>query len=120
MKKLFHWILVLSLGFLFFSCEDENIRELEDKINLKNSESFHYDLHISGDEEGATIIEQANHFEISELNRDETTNWSIVYTYKPEQGFSGSDSVTIETCTGGEGVTCTNLDTLKFIFNVTQ
>jgi len=113
-------LFIFLISTVIISCEDEKIEELNDAIQLKSSETFYYDFNISGDEEGATIIEQASHFEISELQRDESTNWSVVYRYKPEDTYLGKDTVSIETCTGGVGLSCTDLDTFIFVFNITE
>ncbi len=73
-----------------------------------------------GDEEGAIIIVQALHFEVSEFARNETTNWSVVYTYKPTPGYVGKDSVEIETCTGCNGVVCSEMEIVKLIFQIIE
>lgn len=107
------------LSVIFWHCERETfpIEKSGQNITLKNSNEYRLDLNISGDEEGATITEQAKHYLKSELQRDASTNWSIVYVYQPERDFTGIDSVEIETCTGGDGgdIPCTTeLIKLKF------
>jgi len=71
-------------------------------IELSSSEEYTYDLKVSGDEEGATIVTQAKHFEKSELVRNASTNYSIVYKYKAIDGYEGNDFVEIKTLTGGD------------------
>jgi len=68
----------------------------------------------------ATIITQAKHYQISELNRDSTNNWSVVYRYKPKTGFGGSDYVEIETCSGGQGLSCENIEIMQINFKITE
>lgn len=85
---------VLSLS----NCDKENTICLDSEINvtMNNSEAYELDLLISGDEEGASIITQAQHFQKSELIRDSTTNWSVVYYYEPLPNFTGIDFIEIE------------------------
>ena len=89
-------------------------------ITLRSGEMFTYDLNISGDEEGAVIKLQAKHFELSDLIRDSSTNWSVVYRYAPENGYTGKDYVEIETCTGGEGISCSEIGIVSINFNIIQ
>lgn len=118
-KHLF--ILVLLLAAIGWSCEkDTVIHENDYDVVVKSTETYRQNLNISGDEDGAVIIKQATHFEISELKRDSTTNWSVVYFYKPEAGFTGTDSVNIETNTGSNGASAGIKDTLKIVFLVTN
>ncbi len=72
-------------------------------VSIKNSEVYEYDTGIAGDEEGASIEQQASHFEISEINKDSSTQWSAVYKYKPEQGYIGTDNVELKTTQGSDG-----------------
>jgi hypothetical protein len=50
---------------------------------------------VLGDEEGASIAVQAQHYEKSELVRDESTNINVEYRYKPTSDFVGNDYVII-------------------------
>ena len=109
------------VSFLWYCDKDEATALNNDiDITLKNSESYSYNLNISGDEEGAIIKVQAMHFQISELIRDSGTNWSVVYIYKPVSGYVGSDYVEIETCTGGDGINCSDIETVKINFEITD
>ena len=66
--------------------ETENlVSEIE--VTINNFDDHEFDLRISGDEEGATIKTQAQHFQKSELIRDSSTNWSVVYRYKPLSNY---------------------------------
>ena len=67
----------------------------ESNVTLKNTESYSRTF-VLGDEEGALIMYQAQHYEKSELVRDENTNMNVEYRYKPITDFVGSDSVGLE------------------------
>ena len=99
--------------------ETENIVS-EIEVTINNSDDYEIDLMISGDEEGATIKTQAQHFQKSELIRDSSTNWSLVYRYKPVSNFTGMDFVEIETCTGGESTGCSNVEIVRINFTITN
>ena len=71
-----------------------NMQEVSN-VTLKNTESYSRTF-VSGDEEGASIIVQAEHFEKSELVRDESTNMNVEYRYKPTTDFVGNDYVVLE------------------------
>ena len=122
MKTTAKFFLLIISAIVIWSCDSETIPNdnNSNEISLKSSEEYRYDFNITGDEEGVTIKIEATHYEISEIIRDQTTNWSVVYHYKPEQGFTGKDSVTIETCTGGTGVNCTEIHQVKLYFNITE
>ena len=114
--------LLFLLSIVFVQCTKEDspgIKNSPLEIPLKNSGTYQYDFHISGDEEGAVIIQQAQHAVKSEIIRNETTNWSVVYVYQPEDDFTGIDSVKIETCTGGDGsINSCVTDTVQLIFHI--
>lgn len=89
-------LLFLIVIFVIQSCSNDdktNYTITEQTISINNSENFEYDLGYFGDEEGANIYTQAEHFEISELNRNEYQQ--IIYTYKTQDGFTGADFVEI-------------------------
>ena len=115
MKKVF---LIMLLTFGAFSCSnDDDISVTTESVNISNSETYQYDLGGFGDEDGARISKQAGHYEISELNRNET----IIYTYKAEEGFSGSDLVKIEIITGSDGSISGSVSKVVEIkFNITE
>ena len=71
-----------------------NIQEVSN-VTLKNTESYSRTF-VLGDEEGVVIMYQAQHYEKSELVRDESTNMNAVYCYKPSIGFVGTDYVGFE------------------------
>jgi len=112
----------LFLLFSLMSCDEEEMagitRDIE--VTITNVETYEYDLMISGDEEGAVIVTQAQHFQKSELVRDMSTNWSVVYRYMPMEDFTGTDFVDIETCTGGTGTGCSDIDIFRISFAITN
>ena len=119
MKAFQFAILFVILVFMGACTKDEVSKEIDPEVfTVKNTEDFSFDFEISGDEEGATIIVQAEHAEISEIKRDESTNWSVVYHYKPIENFVGTDSVRIELCTSGDGTTCGETTQITFFINV--
>jgi len=67
----------------------------ETNVTLKNTESYSRTF-VLGDEEGASIPVQAQHYETSELVRNESTNMNVEYRYKPTSGFVGNDYVILE------------------------
>ena len=67
----------------------------ETNVTLKNTESYSRTF-VLGDEEGASIPVQAQHYETSELVRDESTNMNVEYRYKPTSGFVGNDYVILK------------------------
>ena len=118
LKLSFLAICILSLT----NCNKEETENLvsEMEVTINNFDDFELDLMISGDEEGATIKTQAQHFQKSELIRDSSTNWNVVYSYKPLSNYTGMDFVEIETCTGGESIGCTNLEIVRINFVITN
>lgn len=109
--------LFVSLVFSLVLIGCDKVPE-EKVITLHCCETYTYDFNISGDEEGAVIKQQAKHYELSELVRDSSTNWSVVYRYTPEKGYTGEDYVEIENCTGGEGIACSEIGIVSIIFNI--
>ena len=124
MKRLSIIALSFVIAIILGGCHEEKIvlnsSSESRSVILKNTEEYALDLLISGDEEGAIIKTQAKIFQISELIRDSTTNWSVVYRYKPMASFTGTDYVEIETCTGGEGVDCNDIKVVSINFTITN
>lgn len=119
-------ILKLTLLTIFIitlsNCNKEENEYIANEVNvtIDNSDDYELDLMISGDEESATIQTQAKHFQKSELIRDSSTNWSVVYKYEPQTNYTGTDFVEIETCTGDESTGCSNFETLRINFIITN
>lgn len=122
MNRFVKIMFVIVCASFLCNCEKEEIVEKNETfhISLKNTEEYIHDFKISGDEEGATIKVQAKHFRISKIIRNESTNWSVVYHYKPETGFIGSDLVEIETNTGSDGSGNGKTNIVKLFFQITD
>ncbi len=122
MKTTVKSLFIIISAILVWGCESDEIPvdDNTNEITLKSGQEYKYDFNITGDEEGATIISQPKHAEISEIIRDETTDWSVVYMYKPVAGYTGTDSVEIETCTGGDGTTCGETKQYGIQFTITN
>jgi hypothetical protein len=91
------------------------------QVTIKNSDTYTYSTGIGGDEEGAKIIRQAENFEISELRRNQTTNWVVFYDYKPKSNFTGKDYIEIETYEGSNSASPpTKINTVKILITVTK
>lgn len=122
MKTTVNFALIILTVLAVWSCTSDEIpsdKNTQD-IALKSGQIYIYDFNISGDEEGATIITPPKHAEISEIVRDATTNWSVVYKYQAVAGYSGTDAVEIETCTGGDGTNCGETKLYLIQFNITK
>lgn len=82
-------------------CRESNRTETVNVV-LKNTETYEYPT-VGGDEDGARISTQANHYSISEIRRTAETNWVAVYVYRPAAGFVGSDHAELEILSGSDG-----------------
>jgi uncharacterized membrane protein len=99
-------IIFVCLIICFISCDMIANSDLDEKtiyVSIHNSEIYEYQTGIGGDEEEASIVIQAKHFEISDIIRNAETNWEAVYKYKPKSGYKGSDYMEIELGTGSDG-----------------
>jgi len=96
-----------------------NIQELSN-VTLKNTESYSRTF-VLGDEEGAIIMYQAQHYEKSELVRDESTNMNVEYHYKPTIDFVGTDYVGLEIYYNKTGEDrFAYIETVKINFTITN
>jgi len=66
------------------------------EATVKNSEEYEHRTGFGGDEQGASIKVQADHFEMSEIIRGPSTGFEPVYKYKAKSGYVGKDSVELE------------------------
>ena len=119
MKNILKTLLLLVTIPFIVSCQKEKTKIDEINVTLKNTESYHQTF-VLGDEEGATIKVQAQHYEKSEFIRDESTNMNVVYHYKPITDFVGKDYVVIEVCYNKTGVGPTDIQTVKINFTISK
>lgn len=119
MKKII-LVFLSSLLILTLSCDnnqDSNSDVSAITVPLNKAETYEYRTGIGGDEEGASIILQAKHFEISDIIRNGDTQFEAVYRYRPEPSFSGTDYVEIQLSTGSDGASSpTNVKIVKIKF----
>ena len=103
MKKLLPSLLLFCLIILSFSaCKKAAVYENITK-NLKVNESYEYNLGGFGDEEGAGISKQAQHFLTSEMDYTQINSSVINYKYKPALNFEGVDEVRLKSSRGSDG-----------------
>jgi hypothetical protein len=121
MKQIFKIVLLVIITLTCWSCNKDDSPESTTKIEvtITNTEEYIYDFNFSGDEEGASIITQAEHYQTSETYRD-TVDFSVLYRYIPEPEYTGTEYVKIETCTGGNGTMCSDKALFEIYFTVTQ
>ena len=116
----FGLVLLVVCFFLGTACNSSTDPEIEREsltVTIKNSEIYTYNTGIGGDEEGATISRQANHFEVSDIIRNADTMWQAVYTYKAKSGFSGVDYVELKLSRGSDGASPpTDIEIIKIEF----
>ncbi len=88
------------------------------KVSLQNGKMYQYPT-VSGDEDGARIALQPQHYMISEIRRNAETNWVATFVYQPTAGFVGSDYAEIEVLTGSDGASApTNIKKVAFYFAI--
>ena len=108
--------LLLVVGHLE-GCADGDSTEIV-RVSLKNAETYAYPTHV-GDEEGAIISTQPDHYTISEIRRDAGTRWDAVYFYQPAASYVGSDRAEIKIFTGSDGASPnTRVKTVLFYFEI--
>lgn len=115
--------LLISLVLANISCKKEEFPIDKDtiQVKIKNTDTYSYSTGISGDEEGAGIKRQAYHFEISELRRNQSTNFEVIYYYKPVPNFTGKDYIELETHQDSDGESPSGIiNTIKILINVTE
>ena len=124
MKDLFHTLALILLTFFLAQCSKEDSTKQNGPvelmcpndllyIDLSNTQELLLDLEVSGDEEGAQIILPPAHALKSELLRNSSTEGRAIYRYAPDPTYLGADSVFFQRCRGGQGVGCTQIDTVK-------
>lgn len=123
-KKTSAIVSAIIIATTYYGCKDDNsITQFSNggiTVEIKNLETYKYQT-VSGDEEGAIIKVQAEHFDISEIKRNTETNFAAVYTYKPKSNFVGHDYVVLETQIGSDGASAsTEIKTIKINFVVSR
>lgn len=109
--------LLVLLPFLHLGCRDSSSVDVI-SVSLKNADTYHYPT-VSGDEDGARMSIQAEHYSISEIRRDAETQWVAVYVYRPSAGYVGADYAEIEIFTGSDGASApTRITRIGFRFDV--
>lgn len=120
MKKIaFYLTLFIGLNTVSISCKKDNpnapvTQTITETIRV--NQTYQFDLGIFGDEEGASISKQANHFSISSVDREVNTG-KIIYKYTPATNFVGTDEVEIKSTRGSNGSSLNNkiiFTTIKF------
>ncbi|OGS70952.1 MAG: hypothetical protein A3F91_11015 [Flavobacteria bacterium RIFCSPLOWO2_12_FULL_35_11] len=123
MKKFAITTILLMVFSCFISCSSDDNQSVGEiiKVNttISNSEIYTYNLGSFGDDEGAAIQKPAENFEISKLERNFPSG-EIIYTYKPQSGFVGTDYVELKTSRGSNGASPnTNISIIKITIKVT-
>ena len=98
-------IIVIAILTIFaFSCNknEEVTKEKFETVTISKSNTLEYDLGSFGDEEGASIQQQASHFLISKLDREINTG-KIIYRYKADSAYIGTDYVELKAARGSDG-----------------
>jgi hypothetical protein len=117
LHRLFAFVLLLPVVGYVQGCRKSNPVETV-SVSLKNTETFQYPT-VGGDEDGARISTQANHYSISEIRRNAETNWVAVYVYRPAAGFVGPDYAEVEILSGSDGASSpTSVKRVAFRFVV--
>lgn len=112
-----HVVLVGAILALACAGNDPAVTTID--VALTAGEVYEYPT-VGGDEEGARIVTQAQHFAVSEIRRDATTNWVAVYVYQPGAGYSGADGTEIEVNAGSDGAGPGHLTRIVFRFTIAQ
>lgn len=98
-------MLTLCLSAAFASCTKGGCDPSDDQVvnvTMRANETYSYSLGSFGDEEGASIVRQAKHYQTSRLYRN-TDFSNVTYEYKPEQDYTGTDEVELRSEKGSNG-----------------
>ena len=122
MKKLFSvFTMLFSLSFLAQSCqktvENDNNNKETTTPTIKKNQSFQYEFGLIGLEDRLSISEQAKHFEISSLKRD--NKGKMIYNYTPNLNYVGTDDVEI-TLSISDGASMVNTIRTKIKLTITD
>ena len=118
MKKIF----LILISVICFSCTRDDdgtpTPKIEENVFISKSENYNYQIGFLGDEDGVEITQQAQHFEISRVVRNNNTG-EVIYNYKPQSDFIGSDSVELSVTTYAVGLNrSSTVRIVKIIFQV--
>jgi len=105
MNRLLLYLVILSLFTGVYSCKKDKSSPTDKqviKVTIKSNEDYSYDLGGYGDEEGASIIRQATHYQMSYLIRD-SNSVNITYKYKPAENYVGTDEVELKSEKDSDG-----------------
>lgn len=94
-------VLALLVGGVLAGCTPAADTEVISAV-LSSAETYQLNL-ASGDEEAARLVHQAEHYAVSEIRRDASTQWAVHYVYEPAAGFVGNDRVELEVLNGSDG-----------------
>lgn len=112
------FLLLVSVSLLTTAGCKERIAVESLSVSIRNTELYQHPT-VGGDEEGARISIQAQHYNISEIRRDSATKWIATYLYQPAAGYTGTDDVELELFTGSDGGTApTNVKKARLHFVV--
>ena len=96
---------IFCLFTLMQSCRKDNSSIQNSKtikVTIKANEHYNYDLGTFGDEEGASINQQAIHYDVSFIERGLNTA-KATYKYTPRLGYVGTDKVELKSERGSDG-----------------
>ena len=119
MKKILLGLFIIGI-LVPCNNDDDNLNTeiVTEHVIISNSDDYAYDLGGFGDEEGAGILTQAEHFKISELDRD-ANKGKIIYKYKAKTNYVGTDYVEISTGRGSDGASPnTHRSIVKITFEI--
>jgi len=103
MKKILTLCLTLSL---ILGCKDEEIyKTLE--VELVKNEVYYFNTRHGGDEEETSIIRQAEHYLVSKIYYDDSTDLRL-YEYQPQTDYVGTDVVQLKLGSGSNGASPSN------------
>ncbi len=85
-----------------------------DYTKQERAKTYEWAVGDFGVREGCRILTQAQHFKISELNKNN------IYRYEPEENFTGTDVVEIETETSSKDGLTGHITVYKIVFTVTE
>lgn len=121
MKQLtFYGIALAFLAGAAFSCSKHHNDPNDPnavQVTVKSGETYQKDMGRTAIEEGMRISRQAEHFSVSKLAQDSAIHW--IYTYKPAEGFTGTDEVKLTRDISPGGIPTDSVIT-HFIFSVTR